>query len=250
MRFVILGTGTALPDADRGSAGFAVQTPAGTWLVDGGSGTDQRAARAGIDVPTLRGGVYSHRHPDHTGGMVGVLFSMRHVRRATPYPLWGGEGLGAFVDAVRAAWDGAPYDDTPIHELPLDRVGVADLGDGLTLRTAPANHAAGALHLRFEHDGHAVVFSGDTGPSDALAELATGADLLVCECAQPDTTKDDRCHLAAEDVAAIVARARPGAVWLTHFYPNVDVDRALRTVGATGVPVRRAEDQDVWTPDS
>ena len=38
---------------------------------------------------------------------------------------------------------------------------------------------------RFDTPGRSVVFTGDTGPSEAIAELANGADLLVSEATNP-----------------------------------------------------------------
>lgn len=245
MRFTVLGSGTSQPDPDRGPAGFAVTTAAGSWWVDGGSGTLQRSMRAGIDPLTLRGGVYSHHHPDHAADLVPLLFARRVAGTATPYPIHAGVGFAALLDRLRHAW--GHWIDVPVevHELPLDRDSDVQLDD-LRLRTAPAIHSAGALHLRFEADGAAVVFSGDTGPSPALTRLARGADLLVCECAGSDADPIPG-HLTPRDVAAVVDAARPAAVWLTHLYPQVDPDLAVATVARTGVPTRRADDGDVWS---
>src|SRR3546814_4979499 len=38
-----------------------------------------------------------------------------------------------------------------------------------------------SFSYRFETPGRVIVFSGDTGPSEALTELARGADILVSE---------------------------------------------------------------------
>jgi len=38
---------------------------------------------------------------------------------------------------------------------------------------------------RFDAADRSAVFTGDTGPSDAIAELARGADLLVSEATNP-----------------------------------------------------------------
>ena len=108
-----------------------------------------------------------------------------------------------------------------------------------------ANHGAGALHLRFEADGHSVVFSGDTGPSEHLVDLARGADLLVCECAGSDEQVVPG-HLWPSEVARIVHEAAPKEVWLTHLYPHVDPTVAVEVVAATGVPTRHAADGDQW----
>lgn len=253
MRFTVLGSGTSVPDPDRGPAGFLVEVGARAWWVDGGSGTLQRTARVGVDPRTLAGGFYSHHHPDHCADLVPLLFAMRvgPPPRVDDYPIWAGEGFGAFLaglDGVYGKWIRPGRGEVRLTELPLDRSARVDLGD-LVVRTAPATHAAGAVHLRFEADGASVVFSGDTGPSDALAELTAGADLLVCECAGSDAEPVPD-HLTPSAVRDIVARARPGAVWLTHLYPHVDPDEALAIVAASGIPARRASDLDQFDRDS
>lgn len=247
--FTVLGSGTSVPTADRGPAGFAVSLGTHHWWVDGGSGTLQRSARAGIDPRALVGGVYSHRHPDHTADLVPLLFAMRvgPPPRTSPYPIWAGAGFRDFLDGLKGVYGKwlEPPGGTPVAELALDAEDHADLGHGLHLRTRPATHSAGALHLRFETDRASVVFSGDTGPSEELVHLATGADLLVCECAGSDASPIPG-HLTPSQVADVVARARPGAVWLTHLYPHVDPAQAVATVAATGVPTRLAADGDRW----
>ena len=254
MRFVLLGTGTTLPDADRGPAGFLVEEGDARVLVDGGSGTIQRLARHGVDARRLDGGVYSHRHVDHIGDLVPLLFTMRvgiDVVRTRDYPLWGGEGLGDYVAALAELYPGWMHSEhygLPIHEFPLDGPGTAQLPGGVRLDTLPANHSQGALHLRFTgRDGWTVVFSGDTGWSDNLIELARDVDVLVTECAVIERDPWDS-HLSPAQVAAIVDQARPRRVVLTHLYPPVDPEDALARVRSTGVPVERGFDGQVLTP--
>lgn len=246
MIFTVLGSGTSVPDPHRGPAGFLVQVRDRSWLVDGGTGTVQRCARAGVDPRQLDGGFYTHRHPDHCADLVPLLFSMRvgPPRRLRDYPIWAGEGFAAYVEQLQSVYGRwiAPGGEVIVHELPLDRSAVVALGE-LTVTSAPANHAAGAVHLRFDADGASVVFSGDTGPSAALAELARGADLLVCECGGSDEEPVDG-HLWPGAIAELVEAARPAEVWLTHLYPHVDEARAIEVVARTGVPVRRAADLD------
>jgi ribonuclease BN (tRNA processing enzyme) len=244
---VVLGSGTAVPDPERGPAGFLVRVGDRSWLVDGGSGTLQRCARAGVDPRTLDGGFYSHHHPDHCGDLVPLLFSMRvgPPARERDYPIVAGRGFTAFFERLSAAygkWIVPGKGRVRIDERSLEGPDRVDLGD-LVVHTRPANHSAAALHLRFEADGAAVVFSGDTGPSEALVELARGADLLVCECAGSDEGPIDG-HLTPSAVADLVDAARPREVWLTHLFDGVE--EAVRIVGRTGIPVRRAADLDVW----
>jgi len=245
MRFVVLGSGTSVPDPARGPAGFLVQVGDRAWLVDGGSGTLQRCMAAGVDPRRLDGGFYSHHHPDHCADLVPLLFAMRvgPAPRVGDYPIVAGEGFRRFFEGLQGVygkWIRPGDNRVIIEELPLDRASVVERGD-LRVHARPARHSAGALHLRFEADGRSVVFSGDTAPSDELVTLARGADLLVCECAGSDGAPIPG-HMAPSEVAALVASAQPAEVWLTHLYPHVDPDEALGIVAATGVPVRHAYD--------
>jgi ribonuclease BN (tRNA processing enzyme) len=223
-------------------------------LVDGGSGTIQRLARHGVDARRLDGGVYSHRHVDHCGDLVPLLFTMRvgiDVPRTRDYPIWAGEGFRRYFDALQGVyptWLTTERYGVPITELPLDGPGAAELPGGVRLDTLPAVHGHGALHLAFTgRDGFRVVFSGDTAYSDNLAALARGADVLVTECAV--AAQDPwMSHMSPDDVAAVVDAARPKRVVLTHLYPEVDPEAALRRVRSTGIPVERGFDGQVLTP--
>lgn len=245
MRFVLLGSGTTLPDPERGPAGFLVDHEGTRILVDGGSGTIRSLARLGVDATTLAAGVYSHRHLDHCGDLAPLLFTFKVARRPVVYPIWAGTGFLDYLRGLEGVYPGWLQSERwgpVVTELPLDRPGEAILPSGIRLQTRPAVHGAGALHLRFtDPDGFTVVFSGDTGPSAQLTELATGADCLVTECAgEDDTVLGD--HLWPEAVAEMVSAARPGQVVLTHLYPGTSPDRALRVVRATGIPTNRGTD--------
>ena len=47
-------------------------------------------------------------------------------------------------------------------------------------------HPIETLAFRFEHGGHVLTYSGDTGESPVLVELAASADVLLCEAGFPD----------------------------------------------------------------
>lgn len=204
----------------------------------------QRCARFGLSPLALTGGVYTHRHPDHTGDLVPLLFAFRVAGRTASYPIHAGQGFAEFLEQLRGVygkWIQAPVS---VHEHPLDGPSSQDLG-ALTLHTRPANHSAGALHLGFEADGHMLVFSGDTAPSDELVELARGADLLVVECAGSDRSPVPG-HMHPSAIAELVQAAMPSEVWLTHLYPHVDAREAVQTIAKCGVPVRHASEGDTW----
>jgi ribonuclease BN (tRNA processing enzyme) len=93
-----------------------------------------------------------------------------------------------------------------------------------------------ALAYRFDTEDGSVVFSGDTGPSENLVELATGADVLVHEVIAgewvaagfptPRNPVDEAIyrhlvgqHTLVEDVGPLAERAGVGTLVLNHFVP-------------------------------
>jgi ribonuclease BN (tRNA processing enzyme) len=82
--------------------------------------------------------------------------------------------------------------------------------------------------MRVEHDGRSLVFSGDTGPTDALVTLAQGADLLLCEASFVEGADNGPgLHLTGRQAGDHAQRAGVGRLLLTHIPPWRDPDRAL-----------------------
>ena len=104
-----------------------------------------------------------------------------------------------------------------------------------------------SFSYRFDTPGRSIVFTGDTGPSDAVADLAKGADVLVSEVISAEEVRQARVrdgqwaalspseqkdfmrhmteeHLSPDEVAKMAARAGVKTVILTHLPPSKDVD--------------------------
>jgi ribonuclease BN (tRNA processing enzyme) len=94
-----------------------------------------------------------------------------------------------------------------------------------------------ALAYRFDTDAGSIVFSGDTGPSENLVELARDADVLVHEVIDtewaeqllpaPRTAAQEGmfhhlvgAHTAVDQVAPIACAAGVGTLVLTHLVPG------------------------------
>src|ERR1700730_8200510 len=100
---------------------------------------------------------------------------------------------------------------------------------------------------RFETPDRVVFFTGDTGPSDAVVELAKGADLYVTETTSPEGVVEvfkkigiwqaktpseqegflrhmHEEHVTPEDIGKMAAKAGVKAVVMTHLGPSTNPD--------------------------
>ena len=116
--------------------------------------------------------------------------------------------------------------------------------DGMYVVVSPTGNKS----FRFDLPDRSIVYTGDTGPSASVEQLAKGADLLVSEMIDVDATvaivhrnSPDMTapmlqglvrhlsthHLTREQVGDLAARAGVKKVVITHFVPG-DADEARK----------------------
>jgi len=221
MRVTILGSGTAVPQADRFPAGVLVEAGDEVVLVDAGPGVLRRLAATGVGLERLTTVLLTHDHPDHCADLVALLFALRNPAYAgrPPLRLHGGRGLRRLLSGLRAAWPRwlEPRD----YALEEREIGPGTLElPGLDVSAVAVDHAPSSLAYRFlEHgSGACAAVTGDADRVDGPIEAGRGADVLVCEAAYPATHAGKR-HLSARDAGLVAARAGARLLCLTHLYP-------------------------------
>ena len=83
--------------------------------------------------------------------------------------------------------------------------------------------------MRAEAEGRVLVYTADTGPSDDVAALARGADLLMAEATfQEAVNPAPDVHMTGAEAGALAAAAGAGRLVLTHIPPGLDKDVSAR----------------------
>jgi ribonuclease BN (tRNA processing enzyme) len=220
MKITILGSGTATPRSDRGSPGIAVRSEDTLLLLDLGAGTLYRAARFGVDLNRVDGVLLTHLHPDHTGDLVSLLFAFHGSEwsREDSLTVYGPPGLAAFFRNLELTYD--RWIAAKGYTLAIE---VLDAGPkslkNVRLRACPVPHGPPAVAYEItDASGRRLVYSGDTGYCDELADFARGAELLILECSFPEG-EGRPGHLTPSEAGRMADRAGCGRLLLTHFYP-------------------------------
>ena len=100
-----------------------------------------------------------------------------------------------------------------------------------TVTVGHVAHPVETFAFRFEHGGRVLTYSGDTGESPVLVELARSADILLCEAGFPDVPDlPPGLHLTGRQAGQHAAAAGAGQLVLTHLAPGNDP--ALSLAGA------------------
>lgn len=244
MHLIPLGRLAGMPANGQASSGYLLRGPTTTVMLDAGPGTALALSRHLADgAPDL---VYiSHEHTDHLFDLlpIGKMLLAIRLRRDEDGLLHHDERLPRVPlliptgGAERLARIAALYPVTT-HPL-LDRAfelafhvieyepGFETEIHGMRLRTALLRHVAPNCGVRLEHDGASLVYTGDTGMTPAIAELARDATTLLSECTLDEPDVSGHGHLCAAEAGAAAAEAGVDELVLTHF--SSTEPRALRS---------------------
>jgi len=245
-RLTTLGTGTVALSGERSCAGYLYEADDVRLLLDCGSGITRRLAELGLTWPAITHVALTHFHIDHHGDLPTLVFAWKYGQlppRSAPLDLLGPVGTRALIERLAAAygeWLLAPGFPITIREImPGESV---ELSASVRLSAQKVPHTEESVAYSIERGGRRVVYTGDTGPDDALADWAHGCDVLVCECSLPASMAIKE-HLTPDQCASLAARARPGHVVLTHFYPPVErIDIRAAMAAQYGGPVTLGRD--------
>jgi ribonuclease BN (tRNA processing enzyme) len=224
MRLTTLGTGSIAISPGRALAGYLIEAGDTRLLLDCGSGVVGRLASS--DWMGITHVALSHFHHDHLGDLPTLIFAWRYGRlpaRSEPVEILGPPGTRELLDRIAAAfgaWVTEPGFPLTVREVgPGERVQLGAAGATLEPRKVP--HTDESVAYSVERDGRRIVYTGDTGFDDGLGAWAAGADVLLCECSLPDSMAVP-IHLTPRECGALAAKASPGLLVLTHFYPPVE----------------------------
>lgn len=272
-RIILLGTdGGPRPYAARAEPGNLLVVNGTPYLIDAGPGVERQIALAGLKLADIRTIFITHHHIDHDGGLPSLLamtwFDGAWADRTQPPVQLYGPPATQFL--TRAALNYLSVSER------IFRAGVPALQPAAAMFQAHDIHRNGVFYregsvtvsaventhfhfksgsastgrdisfsYRFDTPNGSIVFTGDTGPSQAVADLARNADVLVSEVClcdsqatiQPATQSDAAKrtaaamaeeetfhmrneHLTPEQVGQLATAAHVKVVILTHFVPG------------------------------
>ena len=285
---VFLGTAGGPPlRLDRSEPSTLLIVDGREYLIDCGIGTERRMIEAGIKSEQVRTIFFTHLHADHDLGLADVMandFAREDLFGAAgPINIYGPPQTRELVDAAfhfitigfrpfeaenpsaRRAAGGQFASPFIAHEFSRD--GLIYRDDKISVIAAENSHyvlmpiqqrkALKSYSYRIETPHGIIVFTGDTGPSDAVARLTKGADVLVAEASSRNAEDRDRFinamaarnhwppkrveafrhhftseHLDTDNIGELATKAHVKAVLLYHYDP---LDKADQAAYASGV---------------
>jgi ribonuclease BN (tRNA processing enzyme) len=192
-------------------------------LLDCGASSLIALRRCGLEPGEVSAVFVSHLHGDHFGGVPFLILDGQFSHRTEPLTVVGPAGTGERLRAAMECLFPGSADaarDFPVLVMEVDPGGPVEL-PGITVQAWAVAHPSGApaLGLRLELADRVISYTGDTAWTDALADVAAGADLLIAEAYY--RTKPVPHHLRLADIDAHRAQLGCRRLVLTHMSADV-----------------------------
>jgi ribonuclease BN (tRNA processing enzyme) len=223
VRLTTLGGCGAWPTAGAACSGYLVEHGGFRVLIDPGYATLpvllEFCAASEIDAV-----VVSHGHPDHCADLNPLLRARVLESWRPKLPVYAPHDA---LDAVLALDKPGMLDGgLELHEFsPGDELGFGPF----TVRTWLLPHWMPNAGMRLETGGESLAYTGDTGPSPHLLELARDVDVLLAEATYLDTVPEDSALFmsSARQAGELATRAGAGRLILTHLWPGTSTQAAI-----------------------
>ena len=195
-----------------------------------------------VDLAEVDAVALSHLHADHFIDMCSFWVARTYLAQGVlPVPVYGPADAAARIS--RANDD---PDVTGTFDFVTLVPGCRQIGP-FTVTVGHVAHPVETFAFRFEHGGKVLTYSGDTGESAVLAELASSADILLCEAGFPELPDlPPGLHLSGRQAREYAAVANAGHLVLTHLAPGNDPAQSLAGAQETfGGPISLAAPSQV-----
>ena len=255
LTITLLGTGTPAPSLTRQSSGYLLEVGDDLIVWDHGPGAHQRLIESGHRTIETTHAFFTHLHYDHCMDY-GRLVLQRWDQGADRIPdlnvygppplarmteqLFGADGIygpdirarvehRSSLDVFEARGGKLPR-KRPAPRVTEIHAGSVVEGKGWKVTAGHAQHVQPYLEcvaLRLDTKEGSVCYSGDSGPSDSIVELAKGCDILIHMNHYFSGTEPTPAYRAAcgnhRDNAIIAKRAGVRTLVLTHLLAQIDL---------------------------
>lgn len=226
MRLRVLGCSGGIGGQQNRTTSFLVDQDI---LIDAGTGVGELS----LAELTLIDHIFiTHSHLDHVNSIAFFVDTVGALR-PNPVTVYATGPTIAILKKNLFNWDIWPdFTMIPTPEQPWLRYQEIDVGEvvalgGRRITVLPAIHTVPAVGYLLDSGRGSLVFTGDTGPNDALWSVVNGIEnlkFLIIESAFSD--KDRRLaelskHLCPSMLGEELAKlARPAEVYITHLKPS------------------------------
>ena len=227
--FQILGCSGGIPTQNRGVTCLMVSTTQFDIMVDCGEGSYLRWQKAGYHWKNLKYILFTHMYPDHTGGLLPLIFYRKIYGISTPLTLIGPPNLEAYLlDSFQHT---GVKNNQDIKIINISENMEIQLSESIRINSLEMEHKIPCWGYAFKDRKHKLVFITDTRRNTNTVKLAKKADILIHEATYKNQHKGKaQKHFHTTEIQAmeIADEARVKRLILTHFSQRLSDEDVIK----------------------
>ncbi len=249
-RVITIGSGSPSIDLERTSPCTMIQYKDTMFPVDLGYGASRRMYELGINPAVVKHALFTHLHSDHSLDYGYFMIMGWHFGRNSLHVI-GPEGIekmhNVYTDLYKPDIDYRANLGLSVkgvrEDVTFDVVSGGETLDvaGVTLSTIKVPHTAYTVAYKFEADDKKVVVSGDLMYSESFIEFSKGADCIVFDGNQANSTflqwrgpkfvaNLEKSHATIEQIAEMAQKAKAKSIVVTHLTPGTFIGEMVATM--------------------
>jgi ribonuclease BN (tRNA processing enzyme) len=240
VELIVLGANGTWPQEGGALSGYLLRQDGFNLWVDCGSGTMANLQKY-IGIGDVDAMIITHEHADHCVDVYPLFYARYYGGQGADHmPLYIPKGFGGRLNGLLSDESAIAFrEGFDVREVQAgDRF---EVGPFRIMASAMSHLGLPALGFRIENDGTSLSYTGDTGPTSELVELARGCDVLLAEATYQDADELSSFHLSSRQAAEHARDAGVGRLVLTHILPTRDPAESIRQAAATyGGPIDAA----------
>jgi len=262
MRLTVLGKSPSWQDAGGACSGYLIEEDGTAILVDCGNGVFAKL-REHVDYVDVDAVVISHLHADHFLDLIPYAYALTYAPRQQPVPVdrWPGTdcpacpalhvppGAKGLFRRVVGAWGNEDLIENAFELREYDPSSEIEIGPiRITFQPVPHFTETFAMSISSTNGSGRVVYGADCSPTEALADFARDADLMLVEATLPRPERTGmRGHLTPEEAGGHAKGAGAKHLLLVHISDELDANWARdEAAEAFGGPVEVATEGAVF----
>ena len=221
--FQKLGSSAGIPTKDRGVTSLIVSAHRYDIMIDCGEGTYLKWLEAGYKWQRLKYILITHMHPDHTAGLIPLIFYRNILRNEPQLVLYGPSNLEEYIldsckhQGINLKFDIEFNSIEDLHKFTLD--------EDISVKTVKLNHKLYCTGYRIEDENTSLAFMTDTLPIHKTKEFAYGVDHFIHEATFLDEhleLSEETKHTTFSQAVKLGQESKVGQIYLTHFSPRIE----------------------------
>lgn len=217
VKLTVVGCSGSFPGPDSPASCYLLEHDDRRILLDLGNGALGPLQKY-ADIQNIDAVLISHLHVDHFVDLCSYHVARKYRPGAVsePIPIYGPALTG---ERVAAAHGSSRVSDLA-GELDFRLLGAEFEVGPFSIKTTRMIHPVESYAIRVEAGGRSLTYSGDTGPTPALAEAGAGTNVALFEASFLSTEENPPgLHLTASQCGQLAREAEAERLIVTHLVP-------------------------------